>query len=51
MMGVGLVGAYATFVVFAWKDVHEEEISAETVARIARENRRNRAEALQQASR
>ncbi|MBE7217330.1 MAG: cbb3-type cytochrome c oxidase subunit I [Caulobacteraceae bacterium] len=48
---VGFVGAYATFVVFAWKDVHEEEIPAETVARIARENRRNRSEALQQAQR
>ncbi len=48
---VGFVGAYATFVVFAWKDVHEEEIPAETVAKIARENRRNRADALQQAQR
>ena len=46
MAALGFVGAYATFVVFAWRDVAEEEVSAEEVARIARENRRNRAEAL-----
>ncbi len=40
---LGLVGAYATFVVFAWRDVHEIEIPAEEVARIDRANRAARA--------
>ena len=44
---LGLVGAYATFVVFAWRDVAEHEIPAEEVARIDRANRRARYEALQ----
>jgi cytochrome o ubiquinol oxidase subunit I len=43
---LGLVGAFATFVVFAWRDVVEYELSAEDVARIDRERRRARAEAL-----
>jgi cytochrome o ubiquinol oxidase subunit 1 len=34
----GLVGAYVTFVVFAWRDVSEFEIPAEEVARIDRAN-------------
>jgi cytochrome o ubiquinol oxidase subunit 1 len=34
MVIVGLVGAYATFVVFAWRDHDEYEISAEEVARL-----------------
>jgi cytochrome o ubiquinol oxidase subunit I len=34
----GLVGAYATFVVFAWRDYGEYEIPAEEVARLDREN-------------
>jgi cytochrome o ubiquinol oxidase subunit 1 len=46
---LGLVGAYGTFVVFAWRDISEDEISATEVARIARDNLRNRAEALQAA--
>ena len=46
MAALGFVGAYATFVVFAWRDVAEEEVSAEEVARIAGENRRRRADAL-----
>jgi cytochrome o ubiquinol oxidase subunit 1 len=33
---LGLVGAYATFVVFAWRDITETEIPAEAVARLAR---------------
>ncbi|RUV02333.1 MULTISPECIES: cytochrome o ubiquinol oxidase subunit I [unclassified Mesorhizobium] len=33
---VGLVGAYATFVVFAWRDVAEYEVSAEELERIER---------------
>jgi cytochrome o ubiquinol oxidase subunit 1 len=43
---LGLLGAYATFVVFAWRDVHETEIPAEEVARIDRANRAARAAAL-----
>ena len=43
---VGAVGAYATFVVFAWRDVDEYVISAEEVARIDRANRSARSEAL-----
>ena len=46
LAAVGFVGAYATFVVFAWRDVAEEEVPAEEVTRIARENRRRRSEAL-----
>ena len=44
---LGLLGAYATFVVFAWRDVHETEIPTEEVARIDRANRAARAAALQ----
>jgi cytochrome o ubiquinol oxidase subunit I len=44
---LGLVGAYATFVVFAWRDVVESEIPAEEVARMDRANRAARLEALQ----
>ena len=43
---VALVGAFATFVVFAWRDRTEYEIPAEEVARIDRANRRARGEAL-----
>jgi cytochrome o ubiquinol oxidase subunit 1 len=39
---IGFVGAFATFVVFAWRDHAEEEIPAEEVARIDRERRRIR---------
>jgi cytochrome o ubiquinol oxidase subunit 1 len=46
LMIVGLVGAYATFVVFAWRDVPEYAIPAEEVARIDRANRTARGEAL-----
>jgi cytochrome o ubiquinol oxidase subunit 1 len=42
----GAIGAYATFVVFAWRDRDEYHIPAETVARIDRANRQSRAEAL-----
>jgi cytochrome o ubiquinol oxidase subunit 1 len=38
MVIVSLVGAYATFVVFAWRDHDEYEIPAEEVARIDRLN-------------
>jgi cytochrome o ubiquinol oxidase subunit 1 len=43
---VGAVGAYAAFVVFAWRDVDEYIVPAEEVARIDRANRRARSEAL-----
>jgi cytochrome o ubiquinol oxidase subunit I len=43
---LGLVGAYATFVVLAWRDVHETEIHADEVARIDRANRAARFAAL-----
>ena len=36
------VGAFATFVVFAWRDESEDLIPAETVARLDRENRASR---------
>jgi cytochrome o ubiquinol oxidase subunit I len=42
----GLLGAFATFVVFAWRDRVEHEISAEEVAKVDRERRRVRTEAL-----
>jgi cytochrome o ubiquinol oxidase subunit 1 len=38
MVIVGLIGAYATFVVFAWRDHDEYEIPADEVARIDRLN-------------
>ena len=39
---VGLVGAFATFVVFAWRDVNEYEIPAEEVSRLDSERRRQK---------
>jgi cytochrome o ubiquinol oxidase subunit 1 len=38
MVIAGLLGAYATFVVFAWRDHDEYEIPAEEVARLDRAN-------------
>jgi cytochrome o ubiquinol oxidase subunit 1 len=49
-VALGLVGAYATFVVFAWRDVSETRIPAAQVARIDRANRAARATALQGSS-
>ena len=46
MVAVAFVGAYATFVVFAWRDEVEYAIPAETVARIDNENRQARRLAL-----
>ena len=43
---LGLIGAYATFVVFAWRDTPETEIPAEEIARLDRANRAARAAAL-----
>jgi len=48
LAGVGLVGAYATFVAFAWRDKVESVISAEEVARIDRPNRAARSLALEE---
>jgi cytochrome o ubiquinol oxidase subunit 1 len=42
----GLVGAYATFVVFAWRDRGEIEIPVDEVRRLDQERRRSRNEAL-----
>jgi len=47
LVALGLLGAYATFVVFAWRDVEERVIPAEAVARLDRANRTARSEALQ----
>ena len=38
MVAAGLVGAFATFVVFAWRDHDEYVIPATEVARIDRAN-------------
>ena len=46
LMVLGLIGAYATFVVFAWRDVPEYVIPAEDVERIDHANRTVRQEAL-----
>ena len=39
LVALGFVGAYATFVVFAWRDEDEYEIPAEEVARVDRARR------------
>jgi cytochrome o ubiquinol oxidase subunit 1 len=44
---LGLAGAYATFVVFAWRDHDELLVPAEEVARLDRANRAARSAALQ----
>jgi cytochrome o ubiquinol oxidase subunit I len=46
LAGLGAVGIYAAFVVFAWRDRSEQEISAGEVARLDRENRIARSAAL-----
>jgi cytochrome o ubiquinol oxidase subunit 1 len=46
MVVMGLIGAFTTFVVFAWRDAEEYVLPAEEVARIDRERRRVRAQAL-----
>jgi cytochrome o ubiquinol oxidase subunit 1 len=48
LAALGLVGAFAGFVVFAWRDVHEYEVPAEEVARIDRARRAARAALLDQ---
>jgi cytochrome o ubiquinol oxidase subunit 1 len=46
LVGAAFVGAYATFVVLAWRDEHEEIIPAATAARLDRANRAARSAAL-----
>jgi cytochrome o ubiquinol oxidase subunit 1 len=46
LVGAAFVGAYATFVVFAWRDESEELIPADSVARVDRANRSARSDAL-----
>ena len=46
LVGVSAAGAYATFVVFAWRDRHEYIVPAEVAARIDRANRAIRSAAL-----
>jgi cytochrome o ubiquinol oxidase subunit 1 len=42
LAGLGLIGAWAGFVVFAWRDVHEFHVPAEEVARVDRARREAR---------
>ncbi|MGH6674382.1 MAG: cbb3-type cytochrome c oxidase subunit I [Xanthobacteraceae bacterium] len=51
LVGLGLVGAYAVFVWFAWRDHEDYIVPAEEVARIDRERRRAREEWLAQDAR
>ena len=51
MVGLGLAGAYAVFVWFAWRDREEYVIPAEEVARADRARRRIRADWLAQDAR
>jgi cytochrome o ubiquinol oxidase subunit 1 len=46
MVALAALGAYSTFVVFAWRDRHEDIIPADVVARFNRANRHARSEAL-----
>ncbi|GGH18284.1 cytochrome ubiquinol oxidase subunit I [Alsobacter metallidurans] len=46
LVGLGFVGAYVTFVVFAWRDVPEYIIPAHDVALLDRQNRSARKDAL-----
>ncbi|HEX5280542.1 MAG TPA: cytochrome o ubiquinol oxidase subunit I [Micropepsaceae bacterium] len=47
LVGVGFIGAFATFVVFAWRDIPEYVIPAAEVARLDRANRDARRQALE----
>jgi cytochrome o ubiquinol oxidase subunit I len=46
LMALGILGAYITFVVFAWRDRVEDVIPAAEVARLDRANRSTRSAAL-----
>ena len=48
MAVLGLIGAYATFVTFAWRDVSESVVSRDEVARIDGANRAARTLAIQE---
>jgi len=48
---LGLIGAYVTFVIFAWRDHPEFVIPAEEVARLDRANREARADYLRELAR
>ena len=50
MAALGFLGAFVTFVVFAWRDISEEEIPVEEVERIDRRNRERRRAALEAVS-
>jgi cytochrome o ubiquinol oxidase subunit 1 len=45
-VALGLLGAFVTFVVFAWRDRAEHQIAAEELAKLDRENRRVRSQNL-----
>jgi cytochrome o ubiquinol oxidase subunit 1 len=47
MVAAAFIGAFATFVAFAWRDIPEYVIPAAEVAKIARANRRARKQALE----
>jgi cytochrome o ubiquinol oxidase subunit I len=51
MVGVGLAAAFATFVVFAWRDVTEYVVPTEEVARIDRARRQARQARLDELAR
>ncbi|WP_218845459.1 cytochrome o ubiquinol oxidase subunit I [Sphingomonas melonis] len=46
LFGLGFLGAWATFVIFAWRDENEIEISAEEAERLDAERRTAKAELL-----
>lgn len=48
LAGAGFIGAYATFVIFAWRDISEFPIPAEEVARLDQANRAARSAVLEQ---
>jgi len=50
MVALAATGAYATFVIFAWRDRDEDTIPADVVARIDRANRTTRGETLTRAT-
>ena len=47
LAGLGLLGAFAGFVDFAWRDVHEFHVPAEEVARVDRARRAAREKLLE----
>jgi len=51
LASVALVAAFAGFVIFAWRDVHEFEVSAAEVARVDRASRAARQARLDRLSR